>query len=154
MSFCLIIWFNFTPVWSCFAPICSFHSADLANWLISWLFGMFAVSLPCVLLANKADMVHLRQVTTEEGKLWWMKLIKCPGTRFKFIREDKEIELISSIESPQNGAMDSVLQSTKPFHFKVWQRWMRRRFTCYWLAPDLILQTNSLPSYVVAKCFN
>ena len=28
---------------------------------------MFAVSLPCVLLANKADMVHLRQVTTEEG---------------------------------------------------------------------------------------
>lgn len=24
--------------------------------------------VPCVLLANKADMVHLRQVTTEEGK--------------------------------------------------------------------------------------
>jgi len=28
-----------------------------------------SVNVPCVLLANKADMVHLRQVTTEEGEV-------------------------------------------------------------------------------------
>ena len=33
---------------------------------MKWYFCL--VNVPCVLLANKADMVHLRQVTTEEGK--------------------------------------------------------------------------------------